>query len=479
MGCRMRLAFVALLSVGVPLASAAADDVVAMNTKAFDDALKQHKHMLVEFYAPWCGHCKKLAPEYEKAAADLKGKVLLVKVDATEEKELSTRYNVKGYPTLIWFQDGVQAEYDGGRTAETIVEWCTSMTGPAVIESQSPPDASVERPRMVLTAPAMTPAFEAAAKANRRKATWYFTQGSGPAKVVLAHHGEDPIEVPGGGSDQKELETFIADHQLPMFGKLDGDTFDRYQEAGKGIVWSLFEAEDGKVETIDRKYRPMMTEIAKKFKGKYFVTYTDTEKFKDALDSMLGITDFPAIAVQKKAGDKKKYIHRGDMTSSAITRFLEDIEAGRIEPTLKSEPVPVTNNEPVRIVVGTTLKEEVFTPNKDVLIEVVAPWCGHCKKLEPDYLKLAKKLQKEELGDLLVIAKIDGTANDSPVEAMEWTGFPTIYFVKAGSSEPMTYEGERTAKGLWKYIKRHSTHSEEIKRRIEARKSKTDKFQEL
>merc|ERR1719428_1917685 len=148
MGDRMRLALVILLSVWVPLASAAADDVVAMNTKAFDDALKQHKHMLVEFYAPWCGHCKKLAPEYEKAATELKGQIPLGKVDATEEKELATRYNVKGFPTMVWFEEAKQTEYDGGRTAETIVEWVKSMTGPAVIEGA--PGLSSDRPSITL-----------------------------------------------------------------------------------------------------------------------------------------------------------------------------------------------------------------------------------------------------------------------------------------------------------------------------------------
>merc|ERR1719428_315115 len=150
MGDRMRLAFVALLSVGVPFASAAADDVVAMNTKAFDDALKQHKHMLVEFYAPWCGHCKKLAPEYEKAATELKAKgIPLAKVDATEAKALAEQYDVKGFPTLIWFESGLRVDYDGGRTADAITAWVSSMTGPPVSEVQDPGEPG-EVPQVVL-----------------------------------------------------------------------------------------------------------------------------------------------------------------------------------------------------------------------------------------------------------------------------------------------------------------------------------------
>merc|ERR1712185_661867 len=159
---------------------------------------------------------------------------------------------------------------------------------------------------------------------------------------------------------------------------------------------------------------------------------------------MLGVTQTPAIAVQKKAGDKKKYVHTGEMTEQAISRFIEDVDAGRVEPMLKSEPVPETigsNDEPVRVVVGSTLKAEVFTSDKDVMLEVYAPWCGHCKKLEPEYVKLAKKIKKEELTDLLSVAKIDGTANDSPIDSVDWTGFPTLYFAKAGTNEATVYEG--------------------------------------
>lgn len=464
---RIGLLIVAVL--GTISHTAFAEDVLTLTTKGFDQHLKDNKQTLVEFYAPWCGHCKKLAPEYEKAASELKGKVALGKVDATEEKDLASKYNVKGFPTLVWFEEGKQTEYDGGRTTETIVEWVKSMTGPAVVEISVVPNPTGEKPCIALHADSLSSGFEAAAKENRRKAAWYFTKQPGN-KIVLTHQGEDPIELTDGISDQAKISSFLSDNALPLFGKLDGDTFEKYMEAGKGLVWSLFPSDEASIEEIEKQYRPVMSQVAKKLKGRYFVTYTDTDKFKEAVESMLSVTEFPAIAVQKKAGDKKKFVHTGEMTEQAISRFIEDVDAGRVEAKLKSEPMPASNDEPVRVVVGTTLQTEVFMPDKDVLLEVYAPWCGHCKKLEPEYVKLAKKIKKEELTDLLVIAKIDGTANDSPIESIEWNGFPTIYFAKAGSSEPLTYDGERTAKGLWKYIKKHATKADEIRTRLEKRK---------
>jgi len=462
--------------------SLAADDVLVLTTAGWDQHLTDTKHTLVEFYAPWCGHCKKLLPEYEKAAAELKDKgVKLGKVDATEEKELSTRYSIKGFPTMVWFEDGKETEYDGGRTADTIVEWVNSMIGPPIfIEG---PGVVVEpnetKPAIVLHSESLSPGFEAAAKANRRKASWHFAQEAGASKILLHHKGEEPVEFATDIGDMEKVTQFLLDNAFPMFGKLDADTFDKYMEAGKGMVWSLFPNEEDGFEGIERKYRPMMAEVAKQFRGRFFVTFTNTEKFKEAVENMLSITEFPAIAVQKKAGDKKKYVYTAEMTAEKIAAFIADVEAGKVEPKLKSEPEPPPSDDPVRISVASTLEQDLFSPDKDVMLEVYAPWCGHCKKLEPEYSKLAKKIKKEELTDLISIAKIDGVANDSPIESVDWSGFPTIFFVKAGTTEPIVYDGERTAKSLWKYVKKHATKAAEIRERLERRKAGQAKSEEL
>lgn len=79
---------------------------------------------LVEFYAPWCGHCKSLAPEWAVAATSLKGQVKLGKVDATQENSLGSKYEVNGYPTIKVFppQDKENPEeFNGPRDSEGII----------------------------------------------------------------------------------------------------------------------------------------------------------------------------------------------------------------------------------------------------------------------------------------------------------------------------------------------------------------------
>lgn len=96
-----------------------------MKDDEYDEFIKANEFVLVEVYAPWCGHCKTLAPEYAKAAVELKEKgVVLVKIDGTAEKKLAEKFGVKGFPTLKWVVNGDIKEYKGGRTAKEIVSWC-------------------------------------------------------------------------------------------------------------------------------------------------------------------------------------------------------------------------------------------------------------------------------------------------------------------------------------------------------------------
>ncbi|KAJ5587376.1 Protein disulfide-isomerase tigA [Penicillium hispanicum] len=131
-----RLSFLLLGTLSVLSGFATAGSaVVDLVPKNFDDVvLKSGKPALVEFFAPWCGHCKNLAPVYEELAtafAFAEDKVTVAKVDADANRDLGKRFGVQGFPTLKWF-DGKSdkpEEYNGGRDLESLSKWITDKTG--------------------------------------------------------------------------------------------------------------------------------------------------------------------------------------------------------------------------------------------------------------------------------------------------------------------------------------------------------------
>jgi len=109
-------------------------NVVTLTDSNFDSiVLDSSKNVLVEFYAPWCGHCKRLAPDYEKVGNSFAGEsdVVIAKMDADSHKEKPSKFGVTGYPTLMWFpknnKDGVK--YSGGRTPSDFVTYINNEAG--------------------------------------------------------------------------------------------------------------------------------------------------------------------------------------------------------------------------------------------------------------------------------------------------------------------------------------------------------------
>lgn len=104
-------------------------DVITLTDSNFKELVLDSDDLwLVEFYAPWCGHCKNLEPHWAKAATELKGKVKLGALDATVHTTMASRYQVQGYPTIKLFPSGKKSsdsaeDYNGGRTSSDIVTW--------------------------------------------------------------------------------------------------------------------------------------------------------------------------------------------------------------------------------------------------------------------------------------------------------------------------------------------------------------------
>lgn len=135
--------FLAVCSTAVDAMYNAKGDVVQVTDKTFNAEVMKHPGVvIVEFYAPWCGHCKSLVPEYEKAAGILAGVVKVVAVDATQGGEsLASKYQVQGFPTLKIFGADKKKpiEYQGQRTTDGIVSECMRQANQLVKDRKKGP----------------------------------------------------------------------------------------------------------------------------------------------------------------------------------------------------------------------------------------------------------------------------------------------------------------------------------------------------
>jgi len=124
-----------LVLAGFTAAVAAKSAVIDLIPDNFDNiVLKSGKPALVEFFAPWCGHCKNLAPVYEELATNFESasnKVTIAKVDADSEKSLGQRFGIQGFPTIKFFDGKSEkpVDYNGGRDLESLTSFITEKTG--------------------------------------------------------------------------------------------------------------------------------------------------------------------------------------------------------------------------------------------------------------------------------------------------------------------------------------------------------------
>ncbi|XP_019196899.1 PREDICTED: protein disulfide isomerase-like 1-4 [Ipomoea nil] len=464
-------------------------DVVVLKEGNFSDFIAKNKYVMVEFYAPWCGHCLALAPEYAAAATELKGEdVTLAKVDASEEAELAQKYDVQGFPTIYFFIDGVHKPYNGQRSKDAIVTWIKKKTGPALSNITTTEDAErilESEPKVVLgffdsLVGSHSEELGAAAKleddvnfyqtANPDVAKLFHLdpQAKRPALVLIKKETEK-INHFGGQFTKSAIAEFVYENKLPLVNYFTREGAPEIFENPIKKQLILFATSND-----SDKFLPPFQEAAKSFKGKLICVFVemDNEDFGKPVSEYFGVTgDAPQVIAYTGNDDGRKFLLEDELTSINIKSFGEKFLEDNLKPFYKSEPIPEKNDGDVKIVVGNNFDEIVLDESKDVLLEIYAPWCGHCQSLEPIYNKLGKHLKGI---DSLVIAKMDGTTNEHPRAKSD--GFPTLLFFPAGnkSFEPLTVDTDRTVVAFYKFLKKHASIPFKIQKPASSQESETE-----
>jgi protein disulfide isomerase len=466
------LAFGLLFALVAQIQASDEKDVIVLTDKTFDEKVNDADIMLVEFYAPWCGHCKKLAPEYAVAATTLLKNdppIKLAKVDCTVETALASRFGIKGYPTLKVFRKGTPTDYSGPRDSKGIIAYMEKQAGPSakpissadqlkkltsasdvVVVGFFPSKSGNAYNNFLKTADSLRDHFKFAEVNDQAILDEYKAQEG----IVMLKQFDDKEVVYGGSNTVGALTDWIWERSVPVAGEWNADTVERYKKKNLPVLKVYIDVDQkGSNAKRTNYYLNRLRKVAeeKEFDGKLAFAIADKKKYNDELQKFnLDASKEVNVAIDNFPGNTKYKFEGGEFSVQNLKEFAQQYLEGKLKPYIKSEPVPTEQGD-VKVVVGQTFNDIVLDNTKDVLIEMYAPWCGHCKKLEPTYNELAGKLKNVEN---VVIAKMDATANDSPHPKYQAKGYPTILFAPAGSKDaPIPYQGERTIDAFTSFLK--------------------------
>ncbi|BBN14363.1 protein disulfide-isomerase A6 [Marchantia polymorpha subsp. ruderalis] len=344
-----RLAVLALCAAVVLFGSVVfAEDVVVLSPDNFDLEVGQSKGALVEFYAPWCGHCKKLAPEYEKLGATFKKtkNVMIGKVDCDQHKPLCSKFGVSGFPTLKWFPAGSQEpkDYSGGRTVDALTEFVNAEAGTRAKLSTPPSDVVVLTPanfdavvldksKDVLVefyAPwcghckSLAPVYEEVATAFKKESNVVVAKCDADAHRELGErfgvHGFPTIKF--FPKNQKEGVEYDADRDLEDFVKYLNEQAGTHRTPSGGLTENA-----GKIEELDVVAKELVSAPAEE----------RTSLLKKAEEAAVKLEGIAASHAKTYLKFFKSIVEKGDSYAKKEAERLDRILSGAVSPNKVDE----------------------------------------------------------------------------------------------------------------------------------------------
>ncbi|KAL0226536.1 hypothetical protein P9112_013860 [Eukaryota sp. TZLM1-RC] len=456
----------------VAFSLADSSNVVELTPDNIESVLTTNQLVLVKYYAPWCGHCKSLAPEYEEAATTLKNsikeenKFVVAEINCDDHSELCQEAGIQGFPTIHLYRNAMHwTEYEGARKASDIVEYCLKMTLPLVfdVESEEQLNKFVESNKVSAVAfvDKDTDEFEAV-----NEVAAFFIDKVRIARMnpedkpsLELHKSEtgEVIDFEGDLTNMTQIAEFIEYHRKPLVAELNRSTFKDVFHPDAGPIGILFIDPNDSSELLQQ-----YTKIAKKVKEAFpdgQLTTIDGVMFGQFMER-LGNDQIPSFSVVMI--DRNAHYNMKEVNIEDIPQFIEDVVNEKAPKYIRSEEPPKDEDQDIaRTVVRSTFDTEVWWAVEqgfDVLVMYHAPYCGHCKAFQPIIEDLAEKLAVSLSQVKVVLYNAD--ANDVPENAnIELSGYPTVALYPANLSKeeaPIEFEGDRSLTGLLEFLKENA-----------------------
>jgi protein disulfide isomerase family A protein 3 len=458
---------------------ASAGKVLSLGDSDFESEMAGIDLTIVKFFAPWCGHCKSMAPEYEKAAtilAENDPPLVVVEVDCTEQKATCSKYGVSGYPTLKVFRNGeISADYNGGRKSADFVKFLASQSGPASSEVADVAafDAKMESPKNVFFGffeSEDADAFKTFTKvANELREGFKFAHTFNADVIAKSGQKVDSAALYRPKSMKSKFEEQVVAYE----GKCTVGLFKSWvKETAPGLcpvvepkgqgelgfpqVLCIYNVDYVRDPKGTQYWRNRVMKIAGKFENVNFGVASAEEWGGFVQQTGLSMPAKGPICVGF-SDQATKFPMAEEFTMDNLEAFVTKMEAGELEAHMKSEG-EVDNTGKANLKLTARNYKSHVDGTKDTFIKFYAPWCGHCKSLAPKWEEMAEEFADD---DSMIIADFDVDSNDLPA-GFEVKGFPTMFWIPA-NGKPKKYEGGRETADLIKHVKAtHKVVKEEL-----------------
>ncbi|KAK7343810.1 hypothetical protein VNO77_12849 [Canavalia gladiata] len=328
--------------------------VLILDESNFDSAISSFDHILVDFYAPWCGHCKRLSPELDAAApalAALKEPILIAKVDADKYTRLAKKFEVDAYPTILLFNHGVPTEYRGPRKAELLVRYLKKFAASdvSILDSDSAVNTFVEEAGnffpIYIGFGLNNSVIEKLAIKYKKNAWFSVAKDFSEDLMVLYDFDKIPTLVSlnplynerntfYGPFEEDFLEDFVKQNLIPLAVPVSHDTLKLMKADGRKIVLTIFEDED---EERSKDLIKLLKAAASANRDLIF-GYVGVKQLEEFAENFDVETKLPKMVIWDGSDDYLSVVGsesiEGEDEATQITKFLEGYREGR---TIKKE----------------------------------------------------------------------------------------------------------------------------------------------
>ena len=454
------------------------DGVLLLNSENFQKVIEDNRFVMVQFFVPKCGYCEILAPDYIKVAKQLKkerSEIRLAKIDVSENRELASRYQVGGYPSLKLFRAGQPIPYDQGeRTTKAMLDWLKMKSSPSAtrITTIDEIEKFIESNDVVIIGFFMDQS-SADAK-NYYKACEYLDDVREGYKfgitdspeafskydikkdsIILFKEFDEGRNVFNGTNFAVEkITNFIMFNGVPHLIDFDPKLVSRLVLSSRGALYLIASSDSDDFLAMKKN----AFEIANDYKGKihFVIMDSENEKHRRFFD-LFGVNDEDIPTMRfARPWDMRSIPDSDGISETKIRQFADAIIAKTATQMTwkKSEEIPTNwNEQDVKLLVGRNFYNAVRSIKRSFVL-FCDPSNVSCDALYQIWNELAEHFKDNQE---IMIAKMDGTKN--VVDNVKINGFPTIYLYKHTPSNSITYKGDRTLVDFINFLKSHGINS--------------------